>query len=218
VIFFVEEVILNIGILGGTGNEGQGLALRWASRGVEVHLGSRDPAKAERIAGKLNPLLEHTRVRGSGNREVASRAAALVSTLPHKGHRETLQALRKELEGKLLLVATVIWPPGALERPSAAEEAREILSDSTRVVAAFQTVSASSLRHLDKPMEDDVLVFGANDARRQAIHLIGLAGLRGVDAGPLGQARIIEAMTGVLINVNKNYGIKSAGIRVTGLD
>jgi NADPH-dependent F420 reductase len=209
---------LDIGILGGTGKEGQGLALRWASCGVEVHIGSRYPAKAERVAAELNPLLKHPRIRGSGNREVASRSAALVSTLPHEGHRETLRALRNELEGKLLLVATVIWPPGALERPSAAEEAREILSDSTRVVAAFQTVSALSLSNLDKQIEDDVLVFGANDARRQATHLISLAGLRGVEAGPLAQARIIEAMTGVLINVNKNYGIKSAGIRVTGLE
>jgi NADPH-dependent F420 reductase len=143
---------------------------------------------------------------------------ALVSTLPHKGHRETLKGLREELEGKLLMVATVIWPPGALERPSAAEEAQEILSGYTRVVAAFQTVSALALRDLGQPLEDDVLVFGEAEARREAVRLIGLAGLRGVEAGPIAQTRIIEAMTGVLIKVNKNYGIKSAGLRVTGLD
>jgi predicted dinucleotide-binding enzyme len=117
------------------------------------------------------------------------------------------------------MVATVIWPPGAIERPSAAEEAETILSDSTRIVAAFQTVSAVALRRLNEPMEDDVLVFGTSaEARREACRLIGLAGLRAVEAGPLVQARIIEAMTGVLIKVNKNYGIKSAGLRVTGLD
>jgi NADPH-dependent F420 reductase len=214
---------LNIGILGGTGKEGQGLAIRWASRGVEVLMGSRDPAKAERIAGELRLRQgfgeTSSIVRGMGNRDVATRTDTLVSTLPHKGHRDTLHSLRSELEGKLLLVATVVWPPGALERPSAAEEAEDILSDSTQVVAAFQTVSAVALRRLEEPMEDDVLVFGASaEARRQACQLIGLAGLRGVEAGPLVQARIIEAMTGVLLQVNKNYGIKSAGIRVTGLD
>jgi NADPH-dependent F420 reductase len=218
VTFSVEEDNLNIGIVGGTGQEGQGLALRWASRGVEVLLGSRDPAKAERVAGKLNALWGHARIRGFENRQVACRADALVSTLPHKGHRETLQALRRELDGKLLLVATVIWPPGALERPSAAEEAQETLPDSTRVVAAFQTVSALSLSNLDETMGEDVLVFGRKDARREAIRLIGLAELRGIEAGPLAHARIIEAMTGVLININKNYGIKSAGLRITGLD
>jgi NADPH-dependent F420 reductase len=186
-------------------------------------MGSRDPAKAERVAGELRLRQgfgeTSSLVSGLGNRDAATKADAVVSTLPHKGHRDTLQSLRSELEGKLLLVATVIWPPGALERPSAAEEAEEILSDSTRVVAAFQTLSAVALRRLDKPMEDDVLVFGASaEARREACQLIGLAGLRGVEAGPLVQARIIEAMTAVLIQVNKNYGIKSAGIRVTGLD
>jgi NADPH-dependent F420 reductase len=214
---------VKIGILGGTGKEGQGLALRWASRGVPVVIGSRDRAKAERVVGELRrrqgTSVNHALIRGLANREVAAGAEALVSTIPHKGHRDTLSSLRIELEGKLLLVATVIWPPGALERVSAAEEAEEILSDSTRVVAAFQTVSAVALGRLDTPVEDDVLVCGTHaEARREACRLIGLAGLRGIEAGPLAQARIIEAMTGVLIQVNKNYGVKSAGIRVTGLD
>jgi len=210
---------VRIGILGGTGKEGQGLALRWASQGVEVLLGSRDPAKAERIAEKLNIESGWKAVRGMENREVAAEADAVVSALPASGHREALNGLVEELRDKLLIVATVVWPPRLAERPSAAEEVQDIVSDTTQVVAAFQTVSALSLRALDKEVDDDVLVLGdCTEARQLAVNLIRRAGLRGVEAGPLGHTRIIEAMTRVLIEVNKNYGIRSAGLRITGLE
>jgi NADPH-dependent F420 reductase len=207
-----------IGILGGTGKEGQGLALRWVQGGVDILLGSRDATKAANVALELNKKLGHKAVRGLTNRDVASRAEAIVSALPHQGHLETLERLQKDLEGKLVMVATVIWPPGPLERPSAAEEAQEMLTDRTRVVAAFQTVSAVGLRALDKEIEDDVLVCGeVAEARKQAISLIARTGLRGIDAGPLRNSRTIEAMTGVLLQVNKAHSTKHAGIRITGL-
>lgn len=210
---------VQIGILGGTGNEGQGLALRWGRRGAEILLGSRDPHKAERIARELNDVLGAPRVVGSSNHHVAERAESIVSTLPHSGHRQTLASLREELDGKLVLIATVIWPPGFLERPSAAEEAQEILKEASPVVAAFQTVSAVRLRDLDREMEEDVLVCGDDPhARRRAIHLIRAAGLRGVEAGSLRQSRAVEAMTGVLLQVNKLHRTKTAGLRITGLE
>jgi NADPH-dependent F420 reductase len=208
-----------IGILGGTGKEGQGLALRWAKGGVDVLLGSRTPDKAERVAKELNRILGRVAVRGLSNREVAAQAPAVVSTLPHSGHRETLESVKKELNGKLLMVATVIWPPGPLDRPSAAEEAQDVLKEEATVVAAFQTVSAVALRHLDEEMTDHVLVCGDKaEARRQAVELIGRTGLRGVEAGNLRNARIVEATTAILLKVNKTYGIKHAGLRITGLD
>ena len=114
---------MDIGILGGTGKEGRGLALRWAQGGTKILLGSRDRAKAERVAGELNEILDSSLVRGDVNRTVAEQAGAVISTLPYSGHRQTLETLKEELEGKTLLVATVIWPPGTLDRLSAAEEA-----------------------------------------------------------------------------------------------
>ena len=207
-----------IGILGGNGKAGQGLALRWVQGGVDILLGSRDIAKAEDVASALNNRLGLEVVRGLTNSDVASRAETIVSTLPHPGHLATLETLKKNLEGKLVMVATVIWPPGPLERPSAAEEAQQLLTDRSRVVAAFQTVSAVGLRALEEPIEDDVLVCGDDaEARKKAIFLVERTGLRGIDAGPLRNARTIEAMTGVLLQVNKAHSTKHAGIRITGL-
>lgn len=210
---------MKIGILGGTGKEGQGLALRWAAGGLEILLGSRTPSKAERVAHQLNGVLGRDAVAGMGNRDVAAQAQVLVSTLPHAGHQKTLEGLKQELDGKLLMVATVIWPPGPLERPSAAEEAQDVLGDAVMVVAAFQTVSAVALASLEEEMTEDVLVCGDKaDARRRAAEVIGKTGLRGVEAGPLRNARIVEATTGILLKVNKTYGIKHAGLKITGLE
>lgn len=209
---------MKIGILGGTGKEGQGLALRWAKGGAEVLIGSREQSKAERIASELNEKIGPNTFRGFENREAAAQAEIIVSTLPHKGHRETLEKMKQDLNGKLLMVATVIWPPGAFERPSAAEEAQTVVGDNARVVAAFQTVSALALRAVDQEMDEDVLVCGDDpQARDEAIECMKSAGLRGIKAGPLRHARIVEAITALMLKVNKNYGIKHAGIRITGL-
>ncbi|MFQ5789511.1 MAG: NADPH-dependent F420 reductase [Acidobacteriota bacterium] len=210
---------MQIGILGGTGNEGQGLALRWASRGIQVLMGSRDPAKAERIAGRLNEGLDKPLIVGLSNADAAEKADIVVSTLPHHGHRQTLEGLRGQLKGKLLMVATIVWPPGPLDRPSAAEEAQAALGSSVKVVAAFQTVSAGTLRAIDNHMEEDTLVLGDDPGcRRRAVQVISRSGIRAVEAGPLRYARIVEAVTGLLLKINKTYGVKSAGLRITGIE
>jgi NADPH-dependent F420 reductase len=210
---------LKIGILGGTGKEARGLALRWARAGSEVLIGSRDGEKGARIAGKINEALGGDLVQGLENAAAAARADVVVSTLPYQGQRETLSNLKEHLQGKLVLVAALIWPPGTIERPAAAEEAQATLGDGSRVVAAFQTVSAVGLRNLDEDLEEHVLVCADDDeARRDAIQVIGRAGLVGIDAGPLRHTRIIEAMTGILIHINKRYGVKSSGLRITGID
>ncbi len=210
---------MKIGILGGTGKEARGLALRWARSGNEILIGSRNSEKAARIAAKVNDALGGTFVQGFENREAAARAEVVVSTLPYQGQNETLRSLKEHLQGKLVLIAALIWPPGILERPAAAEEARDTLGDESRVVAAFQTVSAVGLRNIDVELDEHVLVCADDDeARRDAIGVIQSAGLVGIDAGPLRHARIIEAMTGILIHVNKTYGVKSSGLRITGID
>lgn len=213
---------MKIAILGGTGKEGKGLALRWGQGGAEVLIGSRERGKAERIASELNERLGESsgeRFRGLENRDAAADASIVVSTLPHQGHREILESIRPELQGKLLMVATVIWPPGPMDRPSAAEEAQSVLGDGVRVVAAFQTVSALALQAIEEDMEEDALVCGDDGAAcQEAIDCMRAGGLRGIRSGPLRNARIAEAITALMMQINKNYRVKSAGIHITGVD
>jgi hypothetical protein len=116
-----------------------------------------------------------------------------------------------------VVTATIRWPPGLDGLPSAAEDLARALDGSTRVAAAFQTVSASSLKKLEGEAED-VLVFADSlDTRREAIVLVDSTGLRGIEGGSLEKTRVAEALTGVLLGINKAYGVKSTGIRITGL-
>lgn len=211
---------MTLAILGGTGKEGQGLALRWARAGREILLGSREAAKGQEIAGKLNDELGTSLIRGTSNREAAAEAELVVSTLPDSGHIEILSDMQAELAGKLLIVATIAWPPGPTSKSSAAEDAQEALGESVQVVAAFQTVSAGTLRKNESETEtEDVLICGDDkQAREQTRALIDEIGLRGVVAGPLAQARIAEAITGALLKINRQYGVKSTGIRITGIE
>lgn len=209
---------MTLAILGGTGKEGQGLALRWARAERDVILGSREATKGEEVAAMLNEQLGTTRIRGTSNRDAAASAELVVSTLPDSGHIETLTGLQEELSGKLLIVATIAWPPGPTSKPSAAEEAQEALDDSVRVVAAFQTVSAGTLRQAESEPEDVLICSDDAQAREQTRALVDETGLRGVIAGPLAQARVAEAITGILLKINRHYGVKSTGIRITGIE
>jgi NADPH-dependent F420 reductase len=206
-----------IAILGGTGKEGQGLALRFASRGRPVILGSREREKGARVAEELNAKLGSRLVSGAENLDAAHKGSVVVSTLPYSGHTETVKELAPALTGKLLLTATIRWPPALDGAPSAAEDLAKVVDRSTRVAAAFQTVSAHSLRNLEGEPEDVLVFADSADTRLEAIELVNETGLRGIDAGPLEKARIAEALTGLLLGVNKRYGVKSTGIRITGL-
>lgn len=205
-----------IAILGGTGKEGQGLALRFAARGRSVILGSREAEKGARIAFELNAKLGSRLVAGATNLEAARKGTVIVSTLPYPGHTETATEVRDELAGKLVVTATIRWPPGLDGAPSAAEDLARVVGGS-RVAAAFQTVSAHSLKNLEGEPEDVLVFADASETRREAIALVDATGLRGVEAGSLEKTRIAEALTGLLLGVNKAYGVKSTGIRITGL-
>ena len=206
-----------VAILGGTGKEGQGLALRFAARGRSVILGSRESEKGRRVAQELNTRLGTTLIVGTTNTDAARDGAVIVSTLPYPGHIDTARDLREALDGKLLVTATLRWPPGLDGLPSAAEELAKALEGTTRVAAAFQTVSASSLRKLDSEPEDVLVFANALETRREAVALVDSIGLRGVEAGSLEKTRVAEALAGVLLGINKIYGVKSTGIRITGL-
>ncbi len=207
----------SVAILGGTGKEGQGLALRFAARGRSVILGSREAEKGRRIAEELNARLSSNFVAGTTNFEAARDGAVILSTLPYPGHIETVTELLGPLAGKLVVTATIRWPPSLDGLPSAAEDLARALDGSARVAAAFQTVSASSLKKLEGEPEDVLVFADLPEIRREAVALVDSTGLRGVEGGSLEKTRVAEALTGVLLGINKIYGVKSAGIRVTGL-
>lgn len=213
-----------IGIIGGTGKEGKGLAYRWAKAGYRILIGSRTPEKAQQTAAELRQSLGiNAQVEGMGNREAAARADVIVLTVPYAAHRETLEALKERLRGKLLIDVTVpLVPPKVtqVQMPpagSAAQEAVEILGPETEVCAAFQNISYEHLL-TDEQIECDVLVTGTSKkARQEVLRLVEAAGLIGWDAGPIQNSMVVEGMTSILIYINKQYGSTHAGIRITGV-
>ncbi len=215
---------MKIAILGGTGPEGKGLAFRWAAAGHEVFIGSRKAEKGERIAAELKEMLAQGNIQGSDNLTAAEASEVLVLAVPYAAQAPTLEGLKPALAGKVLI--TVVAPLGqpvarAWQPPSgmsAAEEAQQQLGEGVRVVAAFQNISAHHLMDLDHVIDCDVLVCGAKKADKQiAIDLCAEAGMRGVNAGSLQNARVVEGMTAVLIGINIRNKIKNAGIRITGI-
>jgi NADPH-dependent F420 reductase len=218
-----ETLLLTIAVLGGTGKEGKGLAYRWAKAGYQVLIGSRYSEKAVTSASEIMELLEgESSVVGTTNQEAAQQADIVVVTVPYSGHREMLESVKDALAGKLVIDTTVplILPKvSKVQMPaagSAAQEAKEILGDSVEVVAAFQNVSYEHLLG-DEEVECDVLVTGSSKkARQEALMLVEAAGLVGWDAGPIENSVVVEGLTSVLININKQYGSTHAGIKITG--
>ncbi|MCD6290292.1 MAG: NADPH-dependent F420 reductase [Anaerolineae bacterium] len=213
-----------IAILGGTGKEGSGLALRWAMAGLEVIIGSRHQEKAERAAAEINARLGREAIHGMENRAAAATAQTVVLTVPYSAHAAILEHVKPAIQGKVLVDVTVplhppkitrVWIP---EGGSAAQEAQAILGAGVRVVSAFQNISAEHLKDPEHPIESDVLVCGDDrEAKRVVIALCEKAGIRGIDAGPLQNAVVVEGLTPILLGINRRYKIKGAGIRITGL-
>jgi len=218
-----ETLLLTIAVLGGTGKEGKGLAYRWAKAGYQVLIGSRYSEKAVTVASEIMELLEgESSIVGATNREVAQQADIVVVTVPYSGHREILESVKEVLTGKLVIDTTVPLVPPKVSRVqmppagSAAQEAREILGENVEVVAAFQNISYEHLLN-DEEVECDVLVTGSSKkARQEALMLVEAAGLVGWDAGPIENSVVVEGLTSVLININKQYGSTHAGIKITG--
>ena len=213
---------MRIGLLGGTGKEGRGLALRWARAGHHVVLGSRDAQRAASVATELAARAGGT-IDG-GDNAAAAACDVVALCVPYAAHAETLKALADDLAGRIVVDLVVpIAPPdiGRVRLPpggAAALEAREILGPAARVVGALHHVSAVHLANLEHQLDDDVLVCGDDAAAKDVV--IGLArdlGMRGVDAGPLANAIALESMTPVLLYMNKRYKRTGLGLAVTGL-
>jgi len=215
---------LLVGIIGGTGDQGRGLAMRLASTGQRILIGSRTSERAASAAKEVAAIAGGS-IEGDTNFDVASRSDLVIVSVPYEGHADTLAALREPLAGKI--VVDCVNPLGfdkqgpfvlAVPEGSAAEQAASILPDS-RVCAAFHHVSADLLTDPSvEQMDLDVLVLGDDrDAVRVVQALASrISGMRGVHAGRLRNAAQVEALTANLISINKRYG-SHAGIRVTDL-
>ena len=214
-----------IGVLGGTGAEGGGLALRWAHAGHDVTIGSRAAEKARNAADLLNCFLNAgVRIRGATNEEAARDADIVVLAVPPSAQASTALDVRQHLEGKVLIDVTApLVPPRVdiVQLPngeSVVYALQRQLGPGVKVVSAFQNVSERHLRDLHHEIECDVLVCGDDAKAREAV--IGLArdiGLKAWHAGPLANSAAVEALTSVLIAINKRYKVPASGIRITGV-
>jgi len=217
---------MTVAIIGGTGPQGQGIALRFAKAGVAVVLGSRDSERAAGIALELNQKLQSPPIpiRAAGNSEAAQQAEALVLlAVPYAAHDASLEELKPHLAGKILVDLVVPLAPGnpglcaMPPQGSASEAAQELLGEQTTVVGALHNVSAHALNQLEKPVNCDVLVAGDSSAAKEAvIALVEKIGVNAFDAGPLQSARCIEAITPILIRLNRSKKVpfRHAGIRI----
>ena len=226
-----------IGIIGGTGDLGFGLALRWARAGVPVMIGSRDPNKAMQAAQRIEETLkldaptksQPLSINGAENAQAAAQSSVLVLAVPISAQADILKSIRNSLKGAIVVDATVPLAAALGGKPtrmlrlwqgSAALQTRELLPSTTPVVAAFHNVSAGVLQDLSTTPECDILVCGDDDAAKQAVFpLIKLIpGLRPIDAGLLEMSSIVESITALLISLNRRHRVHHSGIRITGLE
>lgn len=217
---------MKIAMIGGTGPQGRGLALRWAQAGIDVVVGSRDAGRAQEKAREMSALLTPgaASLTGAANADAAAAAEEfVVLTVPYEAHRSTIDSIRPQLKGKILVDVTVPLSPDDPKRMkmppegSATEEAQAMLGEDALVVAALQNVSAHVLEQLGTPINCDVLVCGNNkDAKDKVIALVEKLGVKAYNAGLADSARCVEAITSILIRLNiaKAYPFKHGGIRI----
>jgi NADPH-dependent F420 reductase len=220
-----EKKIYTIGIIGGTGNEGKGLAYRWVQAGHKVIIGSRQLEKAQTAVEEVLQLLEGKEVSliGLENRDAIESCEIAVITVPYKAHRATLEDLKDSLQSKILIdVVVPLVPPkvSKLQMPpdgSVAQEAQTILGDACSVVDAFQNISHERLMGRGD-VDCDVLVCGKGKAAREVVlGLVADTGLKGWDAGPIENAVVVEGLTSILIGLNIQHHVHASGVRITGI-
>ncbi len=211
-----------VAIVGGTGQEGFGLGVRWARAGLQVVLGSRVRDRAEE-AVRRGRQLGVGYVSGATNREAAEVAEVVVLAIPFHAHGQILPELREAVKGKVVVDTTVplrrLKPPELWELPegSCAQRVQSLLPEA-QVVAAFHTVSARKLHRLDVQLDEDTLVCGDDaQAKERVVELARALGLRGLDAGRLDQAATLERLAALVIGLNHRYRRTAVGIRFVGL-
>jgi NADPH-dependent F420 reductase len=219
----MTDTLPRIAIVGGTGALGSGMAYRWALKGYTVIIGSRSSDKGEAAAEALVARVPTARVSGSGNRDAAAQADIVVITVPYAHHRATLDEISGVVDGKIVVDATVPLVPPKVARVQLSDDwpvaktTQTVLGENVKVVSAFHNVAAAHLQEDGEHDDGDVLVYGnSNDARAAVIELVEATGLRGWHAGSIDNSVVSEALTSVLIFINKKYKIGGAGIRITG--
>jgi NADPH-dependent F420 reductase len=221
--YFKKYVQTIVAVVGGTGAEGSGLALRLARAGLPVRIGSRNLEKAQEAARRIGASAT-----GHANAEAVASAGIVVLTVPLAAQVETLKSIRGSLApGAILVDATVpleIAIGGRLSRiltlwdGSAAQQAARLVPG-VPVVAAFHALSAEALANLDHPLDCDALICGDSAEAKAAVTQLAelIPGVRAIDAGPLENARLLESAAALLISLNLRHKVKESGIRITGL-
>ena len=223
---------MKVAIIGGTGDQGFGLALRFAKSGEKVLLGSRDIKKAENTVNIIHNMLKGEEldcIKAMTNQDAAAQGDILILTVPLQAQKITLLSIKDHLEGKILIDATVPLETCVggtstryvdLWEGSAAERSAEILKDKdTIVISAFNNVSSASLTNIKEDVKCDCLISGNDDESKAIVMELAekIPGVRAIDCGPLENARIVEKITPLLINLNIRNKTRLAGIRITGL-
>lgn len=210
-----------IAILGGTGDLGTGLAIRWVRAGYPVIIGSRTLKKAQSAKAALEKISPDTQVQAMVNFDAAAAAEVVVLTVPFAHQLSTLEPLKGQLKGKILVDTTVpLRPPrvGTVQLPeggSAVAKAQEMLGGRVQVVSAFQNIAAHLLQQ-DVEISGDVLICGDKKSAREKVKTLAqAAGLTGWHAGPIANSAAAEALTSVLIQINRQ-GLSHSGIKIIG--
>lgn len=216
-----QETQSAIAIVGGTGKLGAALAGRLASSGYPVVIGSRDAAKARETAALL-ARTKHCKIEGDSNVGAASRGDIVILAVPYQARAALIEKIRDSVQGKIVVDTSVpLRPPKVMhvqlpESGSAGIECQRLLGEGVRVVAAFHNVAAHRLA-TDDEIDCDILVFGDDKFARTAVGaLVRACGLRAVHGGALANSAAAEALTSVLIFINKTYQVDGAGVRITG--
>jgi 8-hydroxy-5-deazaflavin:NADPH oxidoreductase len=218
-----------VSVIGATGDEGFGLASRWAKAGIEVVIGSRDEGRGKDAAEKLKSLVPNAQATGMENTAAAAASDLVVVTVPYGGQAAIYKSIADHLsEGAVVVDCTVPVAAAVGGKPtsvlgvwegSAGQQAAAILPKTASLVAAFHSLAAVALNDLDYTFDSDVLVCGPKKAKPQVKELVeAIPNLRYVDAGPLSNARIVEPITALLIGINHRYDTDRSGIKITGIE
>jgi len=212
-----------IAVIGGSGDLGSGLALRWGLAGYPIIIGSRAQESADRAVARLKEQAPAIEARGLPNAEAAAAAELVVLTVPYANQQPMLEAIHDGVQGKIMVDVTVPLQPPKVRtvhlppEGSAAKAAQRFLGDDVRVVSAFQNVAAAHLQDPGHAIDCDVLVCGNDpEARETVVQLAEDAGMRAWHAGRIDNSVVAEALTSALIFMNNRYKIAGAGIRITG--
>ena len=219
-----------IAIIGGTGRQGSGLALRLAKKGRKIIIGSRSKERAVSVATEIQKKLgDEYDIIGANNVRAASQASILILCVPLQAQTTILKSIFKaDTKKKILIDVTVPLETSIGGKPdtliclwqgSAAQRVADLVPNTVEVVSAFQTLSASALHNLSKPVDSDVIVCSDSVSARETVMVLAeeIIGVRVFDGGALSNSRIIEAITPLLIHLNMRYKVNDAGIRISGI-